>query len=205
MNEESSIISVLGRLKADNDPAAAQAIWQKYFVRLARLARGKIKERQRRVVDEEDIALSAFNSFFRGVADGRFPKLDDGKDLWQILVMLTERKAVDQIRRHMAAKRGGGQVRGDSAFQKADDSSSPRGMDQLAGAEPSAEFVSSFLETCENLLSRLNDPELVQVVLYKMEGYSNEEIAAKLGRVTRSVERKLHTIRKIWEEERTDE
>jgi len=31
-----------------------------------------------------------------------------------------------------------------------------------------------------------------------MEGYSNDEIARKLNRATRTVERKLQLIRKIW-------
>jgi hypothetical protein len=46
-----------------------------------------------RAADEEDVALSAFHSFCRDAEAGRFPELGDRKDLWQILVMLTARKA----------------------------------------------------------------------------------------------------------------
>ena len=45
--------------------------------------------------DEEDVALSAFDSFFRSAEQGRFPRLSDRDDLWQILVLVTTRKAVD--------------------------------------------------------------------------------------------------------------
>jgi hypothetical protein len=33
-----------------------------------------------------------------------------------------------------------------------------------------------------------------------MDGYSNDEIAAKLGRDLRTVERKLRVIRSLWQE-----
>ena len=45
--------------------------------------------------DEEDVALSAFDSFCRGAQRGRFPQLDDRDNLWRLLVVITSRKAVD--------------------------------------------------------------------------------------------------------------
>ena len=45
-------------------------------------------------------------------------------------------------------------------------------------------------------LDSLGDDTLKAVALWKLEGYSNEEIAAKLRCVTRSVERKLNVIRR---------
>lgn len=194
---------LLQRLKADRDSSAAQAVWSRYFERLANLARRKLAASTRRVADEEDVALSVFDSFFRGVADGRFARLDDSDDLWQVLVLLTERKAIDRIRRATAVKRGGGAVRGDSAFVPMDDSSLPAGFDQIAGEEPSPEFAAMFADECQLLLSRLDDPELTEVAMLKLAGHSNDEIAAKLGRALRSVQRKLETIRKIWEQSAT--
>jgi DNA-binding CsgD family transcriptional regulator len=41
------------------------------------------------------------------------------------------------------------------------------------------------------------------VALWKMEGHTNEEIAAKLQRSAGTVERKLQLIRRIWEAEGT--
>jgi DNA-directed RNA polymerase specialized sigma24 family protein len=196
--------TLLRLLKTANSPAVAQEIWARYFHRLASLARGKLRERTRRVVDEEDVALSAFNSFFRGVEQGRFPRLEDGDDLWQVLMLLTDRKAVDVLRRQSAAKRGGGEVRGDSVFVNADGSPDPQGLEKFADSEPSPEMVALFAEQCETLMTRLDDVELKQVAHLKLEGFTNEEIAQKLGRVVRSVERKLQTIRKIWERELAD-
>ena len=55
-------------------------------------------------------------------------------------------------------------------------------------------------EECQRLLDALDSPELAQVALWKMEGDANEEIAAKLGCVPRTVERRLRLIRSVWTE-----
>jgi DNA-directed RNA polymerase specialized sigma24 family protein len=57
-------------------------------------------------------------------------------------------------------------------------------------------------EECRRLLASLGDAELEEVALRKMEGYTTEEIASRLGYVNRTVERKLHLIRSIWSKER---
>jgi DNA-directed RNA polymerase specialized sigma24 family protein len=51
------------------------------------------------------------------------------------------------------------------------------------------------------LLDRLENAGLRAVALAKMEGRSNAEIAAQLGVVERTVERRLAAIRAIWEAE----
>jgi DNA-directed RNA polymerase specialized sigma24 family protein len=44
----------------------------------------------------------------------------------------------------------------------------------------------------------LTEPDLRSVAQWKMEGYTNDEIADRLGCAIRSVERKLVAIRSIW-------
>ena len=53
-------------------------------------------------------------------------------------------------------------------------------------------------EECCRLLERLGEAELRSIALWKLEGYTNEEIAAKLDCVPRTIERKLHVIRRLW-------
>jgi len=53
-------------------------------------------------------------------------------------------------------------------------------------------------DACHCLLEQLPDEALRQVALWKLEGYSNAEIAAKLACIERTVERKLARIRRIW-------
>src|SRR5271157_2479085 len=102
-----SVTRWLGDLKA-GDPDAAQRLWERYFAELVRLARARLGGVSRAAADEEDVALSAFESFCAAVSDGRFPRLEDRDDLWRVLVTVAERKAFDLIRRQRRLKQGGG-------------------------------------------------------------------------------------------------
>ena len=188
-----SVTLWIERLKA-GDPAAAGPLWQRYFRRLVALARQELGASPRRVADEEDVALEAFDSFCRGAEQGRFPRLEDRHNLWALLVTLTERHAFDLRAHEGRQKRGGGQVRGDSAFAEA--------ADQQAGREPTPEFAAMVAEECRRLLGRLADAELRRIAVMKLEGYTNDEIAGRLGCVRTTVERRLRLIRAVWEGER---
>src|SRR5205085_4982647 len=133
------------------DPAAAQPLWERYFHRLVGLARAKLQGQPRRAADEEDVALSAFDSFCRGAEQGRFPKLDDRDDLWRLLVTLTERKAFNLARDERRLKRGGGAVLGADELLRPGDSSGG-GLDQVAGREPTPEFAAEVAEEYRLLL-----------------------------------------------------
>lgn len=182
---------------AAGDSIAAQRVWQEYFEKLVRFARRKLDNLPRRVADEEDVALSALKSFVRGVERGRFPQLTDRDDLWRILATITARKAIAEHRRHAAVKRGGGAVRGESAFLDNDEIKNG-GIGGVLGSAPTPEFQALMTEQCANMLELLNDDTLRQVALYKLEGFSNQEISDALGRTTRQVERWLARIRDKW-------
>jgi DNA-directed RNA polymerase specialized sigma24 family protein len=183
-------------LKA-GDAAAAQPLWDIYCRKLADLARAKLLRRgaRRRVEDEEDAALSAFDSFCRGAAQGRFPRLTDRDDLWRLLFVITARKAAYMVKRERGLKQGGGRVRGDSALQ----GPAGDGWEQIMGREPTPAFAAQAADECRRLLDGLPDEELRSIALWKMEGYTNEEIAARLSCAAVTVERRLRLIRKLWE------
>ena len=48
------------------------------------------------------------------------------------------------------------------------------------------------------LLASPGDADLRTIAVWKMEGYTTEEIGAKLGGAPRTVERKLDVIRPRW-------
>src|SRR5438105_2492324 len=52
--------------------------------------------------DEEDLALSAFDSFCRDTQRARFPRVADRDDLWRLLVTMTAQKSLDPMRREQA-------------------------------------------------------------------------------------------------------
>jgi DNA-directed RNA polymerase specialized sigma24 family protein len=194
MSPEGSVTHWIGELQAGN-PLAAQRLWERYFQRLVYLARAKLRGAPRRAADEEDVALSAFDSFCRGVDQKRFPRLADRDDLWQILVLLAARKAAHLIQHEGRQKRGGGAVLNTSALAEED-----ARLGELIGPEPTPDFAAQVAEECRRLLDRLGDDELRAVALAKMEGYTNEEIAAQRGCVVRTIERRLRMIRDLWQE-----
>jgi DNA-directed RNA polymerase specialized sigma24 family protein len=151
------------------------------------------------MADEEDVALSAFDSFFRGAEQGRFPQLSDRDDLWHLLLVITERKAVDHVNHERREKRGGGNVRHEGSL--GGDSSVTAPFDHVASSEPTPEGAARIADNCQRLLEALQDDQLRAVALAKLEGYSNEEIAQRLKRSVPTVERKLQRIRKTWAKE----
>src|SRR5262245_58568346 len=112
MDEVTSVTEWLNDLKAGN-ANAAQKLWERYIEQVVRLANRRLGTRPRRAVDERDIAQEVFASFFRSVEARRFSRLDDRNDVWQVLILLTDRKANAHLRRELAEKRGAGQVRGE--------------------------------------------------------------------------------------------
>jgi hypothetical protein len=48
-------------------------LWERYFRRLVALARKKLQGARRRERDDEDVGLSAFDSFCRRAMRGKFP------------------------------------------------------------------------------------------------------------------------------------
>ena len=191
----------LEQLRA-GDSAAARQLWQRYVERLIRLASRKLGDLPRRVADEVDVVNAAFHDFLRGVEEGSFMRLDDREDLWQVLVMLTKRKAIGLRRQTQAEKRGGGQVRGESALEM--DfvlSSAAPGIGQFTGCEPTPQFAAQVQEEFSRLYGLLADDTLRQIAHGKLEGYTNTELAGKLQLALRAVERKLQLIRRLWSEE----
>jgi RNA polymerase sigma factor (sigma-70 family) len=192
-----SITHWLNLLQA-GDPAAVQPLWERYFPRLVRLARDRLGNAPRATADEEDVALSAFDSFCRGAEKGRFPQLADRDGLWLLLMKVTERKAARQLRHQGRLKRGGGRQ---SARDVSGSDTGESLLEQVLSPEPSPEFAAQLAEEFQDLLRNLGDPELRSVALWRLEGYTVKEIADRLGYAPRSVKRKLRLIRSLWGEE----
>jgi DNA-directed RNA polymerase specialized sigma24 family protein len=186
---------------AAGDEEAANRIWNEYFGKLVRLAKRKLDGIPLRDLDEEDVAISAMNSFYQGMTQQKFEKVKNREDLWKLLVTITARKATAKLRRHYAQKRGGGGIRGESVFGKPEEFRHD-GIGNVLGSEPTPELALGVAENCQILLDKLGDETLRQIALMTLEGYRTEEIAVKLGCVRRTVERKLERIREIWNEER---
>ena len=193
MDSEGSITGLLSKLK-QGDELAADEICTRCYHRLLSVAHRKLAGTPRRAEDEEDAVQSALASFFVGVRQGQFPRLENRRHLWQLLLTITERKALGQRSRQLTRKRGAGRVRGDSAFACSGDGSGT-GVVPPQGSSPTPEAIAILNEDLQVLLSRLDNETLRSVALMKLQGYTNAEIARELDVVERTVERKLSVVR----------
>ncbi len=194
---DGSITKWIAGMKA-GDLTAAQPLWERYFARMVNLARARLRAsgpRRDAASDEEDAAISAFDSLCAGLARGQFPQLADRDDLWRLLVVITTRKVRAQARRRMSQKRGGGQV------QLSCDYDEPSSDDDLlaraVGSEPTPEFAVMVAEEYRLLLNRLGDDVLRKVAILRVEGFTSDAIADHLGCARRTVARQLALIRRI--------
>ena len=196
--DRGSVSRLIDALKASDEDAASR-LWKRYFGKLTAMARRRLEGVPGRLADEEDIALSVFHCLCRGAADGRFARLEDRDDLWQILVTVTARKAVDQHRRLYSQKRGGDAVWIES--EMADVDSALAALDQLSDDQPTPDMLVELMEEYDRLLQQLGDDTLRRIVLLKIEGLTNRDVASQLNITPRSVQRKLQRIQRQWRKE----
>ena len=203
-NEEESGGSVTHWIASlrEGDSNAAQQLWDRYFRKLVDLAHSRfpLLRNAGNLADEEDAALSALNVICTGLVHGRHPDLSDRDDLWRFLVVITARKAINQIQGLTRQKRGCGTSVHESDLETSE--VQPFGLDHFVGPDPTPEFIAQMNEECQVLMGLLSDdPELKlsEIAIWKLEGFTSQEISAKLQCSVRTVASRLKLIRKSWE------
>lgn len=197
MNPEQTVTLWIDQLRG-GDEDAAQKLWERYFGQMVNLARDRLWGAKRGVADEEDVALSAFKSFCLGAKDGKFPQLMDRDTLWPLLVAIVSNKSVDLIRHENRQKRGGTGNADEREHRE------PEQLSHLISHDPTPEFAGEIGELFERMILKLDsvdDDDLIVIAVRRMMGDSAAEIAADLDCVTRTVERKVVLIQRLWEEE----
>jgi RNA polymerase sigma factor (sigma-70 family) len=179
-----SVTRLIRAAQHDRDSAVSPLL-ALYFDRLVQLARRRLQDLPSLANYDEDLALRSFYSVYRRVRDPQRPlDLTGRDDLWRLLATRTISRAIDMIRRHRP-----GEVPGDGS------------LEQLLAREPTPEEAAGTADECRRLLDLLEEPELRQIALWKVEGRTHEEIAARLDCVPRTVERKVSRIRLLWKHE----
>jgi DNA-directed RNA polymerase specialized sigma24 family protein len=203
MSSAGSVTDLIGRLKT-GDVAAARQLWDLFSPRLLGLARHKLPGGALGLADEEDVVVSALASFFLGAERGQFPELHDRDDLWHLLVVITTRKVFDLLAHEGRQKRDRGPApTGPPPDGPAGSPAGEAALEQLLDRQPPPVLAALLDEECQRLLARLGDARLRSIAVWKLEGYTNEEIAGMLGCTRRTIERKLRLIRSIWDREGT--
>ncbi|MEM6979288.1 MAG: sigma-70 family RNA polymerase sigma factor [Planctomycetota bacterium] len=171
----------------DGDPQAAEVLWKHFFPRLVELAQHRFGADRDPVYGPDDAAQSVFHLLCRGARQGRYQEIDGRDQLWRLLVTATRRKIIDRVRHNESEKRGGRwvgvDVDGDHAFE---------------AVQPTPEMIVMMNESLEDLLASLRDDTLRRIVVCRLEGYTNAEIAEQLEVSQRTIERKLALIRGDW-------
>ena len=198
MNETESVIVWLRKMES-GDADAVEHLWERYFERLVGLANKRLGTAPRRDFDEEDVALSVFNSLNQCATKGRLTEVSGSEELWRILVTFTAQKVIDRMRSAQALKRGSGDVRGESVFRKSTGEEG-QGIDAFFNSKPSPQILAEMDEDFACLLNALPSDDYRKIAVMRMEGYSNDEIGKSMSLTTRSIERKVQLIRKHWQE-----
>lgn len=186
-------VEVLATETASGREQAAREIWNRYVSRLIPMARHELDQRTVQRVDEDDVVQSVFASFYDRVQEGKFA-IADRDDLWRLLVTMTifkSRRAIAKHRRQRRDARREETAPGDS------DDTDLSWSDLVGDDQPTPAEALILVEDVERRLNQL-DQTCRQVALWRLEGYSNQEIAAMMDVAERTVERKLERIRKVW-------
>lgn len=176
----------------NGDQDAARELFDAYVARLVPLARRRISQRLASRVDPEDIVQSVFRTFFARLKDDKF-EINDQDDLFRLLMRITVHKTLRQIAHHKAAKR-------DPSLELAQSDSAQEQLLQLLTTEPTPEATVTFLDQLEHFMGQLQAADR-DILTLRLQGFSTEEIAQKLGSYDRKIRRVLERIRDVAEHE----
>lgn len=190
-----SITQWLQAVKA-GDSFSEYQLWNRFFPKMIRIADRKLSDCRLRLGGSEDVASIAFSQFLRCVKIGRFKKMENRSDLWQVLVMLTVRRALDHIDVEMAERRGNRKLCDPGGLP--DDRIT---MDHFADSVPTPEYLCQLAEELELRFDQLGNNRLRRVARMKLEGCFNHEIAEHEQVSVRSIERDVSAIREQWSDE----
>jgi len=179
---------------------AAKKIWTRYIEALLTVARKQLPDMVRKREDEEDVVQSVFATFCERYREKDFV-VNDRDDLWKLLVAITENKAHNVRIHHTRHRRD---VRREHGAGNGGDPLPPLKEFEMHG--PTPEEAAIIVEEMRLQLNRL-DLSLQKVAVWKLQGYTNSEIAdpGKMNCAVRTVERKLQLIRQIWEHDRSNQ
>jgi len=199
MGAQGSVTRLIIDLRSD-EPAvrevAARLVWGRYFQELLVLARNHLSARIRCREDEEDVLQSMYKSFCIRQRRGDFD-LANRDELWNLLVQITLRKARNTANRHIQGKRDVRREDAEAAGRSGRDAPASI-LDQIDSDGPTPAEAALLNEALERRFGVLTDPALRQIAQWKLEGYTNQEIAEQLQCTKRTVERKIERIRAYW-------
>ena len=152
--DDRSVTEWLEEVKAGHEGEPQQQLMKRFLHRLEALARTRLGNRT--LDNEQDVALSAMNSFLIRAPQESYSRLTDRGSLWSLLAAITINKAMSALRRELAKKRDPGNA---------------VSLEHALELEASPAMVSSMIDEGTRLLDSLGDDDLRQIACMRMEGY----------------------------------
>jgi RNA polymerase sigma-70 factor (ECF subfamily) len=184
----------MARLRG-GDGDVAREVFDRFARRLVLLAASRLPRALSAKLAPEDVVQSVFISFFLRQADARLaPQSWD--QLWTLLTVLTVRKCGHKVEHFRAARRDVGRE-----TPAAPDSDSRPGP-EAAAPDPQPVEALLLAETLEEVLRGLREDQR-PIVLLRLQGFLQHEIAEQVGCTERTVERVLRNVRQALSDQAT--
>jgi RNA polymerase sigma factor (sigma-70 family) len=171
-----------------NQPEAVRRFCELYGPQVQALADRHLPAGLQRRVGTEDVAQSACRTFLRRIHLGQFELADSG-DLWRLLCAITLTKVREQTRFHMAQKRG---LQQEQALA-ADPEASGDFAFGAAARGPTPAEAAEFADQFQQLLATLDEEEQ-QVLEWKLQDCTNDQVAERMGCSERTARRILKRV-----------
>jgi RNA polymerase sigma-70 factor (ECF subfamily) len=165
----------------DGDAQIMRDFCGQYGDRLQRLAEKRLGGKLGRRLDPEDVVQSAYRTFLRRAQGGEF-QLGDSDSLWRLLCAITLKKLYHKARANRRQRRDYGREVDLAA------ASEEGGGFEPVDRQPLPDQEAAFADQFEQLIASLDDEEQ-QVVSLKLQGFTNEEAAERMGSSERTVRR----------------
>jgi RNA polymerase sigma factor (sigma-70 family) len=191
MTLKGSVTLLIDQLRSPEAGAwneAARQVWLRYSPQLLDQARRRLDGRIRSGrADEEDVVQEVYKSLTLRMRQGEY-RLEGRADLLRLLLRMTRNKARKLAARHTRHGRDVRRERPDSD-----------GALELPAADRDPAEAAILEEEFRRRVDGLPE-DLRKVALWRLAGYSNDEIAGPgmLDCSVRTVERKLERIRQLW-------
>ncbi len=181
-DEATSDGSLLRRFRRGQADAST-LLYLRHAGRLHGLAVKKSSPDLARRVDADEIVQSVFRTFFRRASRGEYD-VPDGEEMWKLLLVIALNKVRSAGTHHRAAKRDVSRTSGGADYDRA-----------IESTEADDEAALTVLRlVIDDVLLEL-DATRRQMIELRIEGHEVAEIAEKVRRSKRSVERVLQDFR----------
>src|SRR5262249_50232185 len=165
---------------------AATELYHRYVERLRALTRAKCPTALARTVDADDIVQSVFANFFQKAGTGDYD-VPAGEELWKLFLVMALNKIRAKSNYWLADKRDLRLTRGGDSLNEGEPAAAAMADDQAEEA-----FLQMVIDEALDALPESHRP----IIRLRTEGYEVAEIANKLHRAQRTVERVLQNFRK---------